>query len=224
MPFRFKTILLNLALLMAIASGAEAAERSIRILALGDSLTSGYGLPNGAAFPDVLQRALNTQHVNVTVINAGVAGDTSSDGLARLDWTLSDPKSMPDAAIVELGANDALRGLPPAQMERNLDAILAKLKMRNIPVLLAGMKSPRNLGPAYATEYDAVFARLSKKYNTLLYPFFLDGVVLDRALIQPDGLHPNARGLDVIVKNITPSVIKLMQQVSAKTTGGQSAR
>ena len=224
MPFRFKTILLNLALLIAIASGVEAAERSIRILALGDSLTSGYGLPNGAAFPDVLQRALNTQHVNVTVINAGVAGDTSSDGLARLDWTLSDPKSMPDAAIVELGANDALRGLSPAQMERNLDAILAKLKMRNIPVLLAGMKSPRNLGPAYATEYDAVFARLSKKYNTLLYPFFLDGVVLDRALIQPDGLHPNARGLDVIVKNITPSVIKLMQQVSAKTTGGQSAR
>ena len=224
MPFRFKTILLNLALLMAIASGAEAAERSIRILALGDSLTSGYGLPNGAAFPDVLQRALNTQHVNVTVINAGVAGDTSSDGLARLDWTLSDPKSIPDAAIVELGANDALRGLPPAQMERNLDAILAKLKMRNIPVLLAGMKSPRNLGPAYAAEYDAVFARLSKVYNTLLYPFFLDGVVLDRALIQPDGLHPNAKGLDVIVKNITPSVIKLVQQVSAKTTGGQSAR
>jgi acyl-CoA thioesterase-1 len=224
MPFRFKTILLNLALLIAIASGVEAAERSIRILALGDSLTSGYGLPNGAAFPDVLQRALNTQHVNVTVINAGVAGDTSSDGLARLDWTLSDPKSMPDAAIVELGANDALRGLSPAQMERNLDAILAKLKMRNIPVLLAGMKSPRNLGPAYATEYDAVFARLSKKYNTLLYPFFLDGVVLDRSLIQPDGLHPNAKGLDVIVKNITPSVIKLVQQVSAKTTGGQSAR
>lgn len=224
MPFRFKTILLNLALLMAIASGADAAERNIHILALGDSLTSGYGLPNGAAFPDVLQRALNTQHVNVTVINAGVAGDTSADGLARLDWTLSDPKNMPDAAIVELGANDALRGLPPAQMERNLDAILAKLKMRNIPVLLAGMKSPRNLGPAYATEYDAVFARLSKKYNTLLYPFFLDGVVLDRSLIQPDGLHPNVRGLDVIVKNITPSVIKLVQQVSAKTTGGQSAR
>jgi acyl-CoA thioesterase-1 len=224
MPFRFKTILLNLALLMAVAGGAEAAERSVRILALGDSLTSGYGLPNGMAFPEVLERALKAQHFNVTVINAGVAGDTSSDGLARLDWTLSDPKNAPDGAIVELGANDALRGLPPAQMERNLDAILAKLKTRNIPVLLAGMKSPRNLGPAYAAEYDAVFARLSKKYNTLLYPFFLEGVVLDRSLIQPDGLHPNAKGLDTIVKNITPSVVKLVQQVSEKSAGGQSAR
>jgi acyl-CoA thioesterase-1 len=224
MLFRFKTILLNLALLMALAGNAQAAERTIRILALGDSLTSGYGLPNGSAFPDVLERALKAQHVNVTLINAGVAGDTSSDGLARLDWTLSDPKNTPDAAIVELGANDALRGLPPAEMERNLDAILAKLKARNIPVLLAGMKSPRNLGPAYAAEYDAVFARLSKKYNTLLYPFFLDGVVLDRSLIQTDGLHPNAKGLDVIVKNIAPSVVKLVQQVSAKSTDGQSAR
>jgi acyl-CoA thioesterase-1 len=224
MPFRFKTILLNLALLMALAANTGAAERTVRILALGDSLTSGYGLPNGSAFPDVLERALKAQHVNVTVINAGVAGDTSSDGLARLDWTLSDPKNAPDAAIVELGANDALRGLPPAEMERNLDAILAKLKARNIPVLLAGMKSPRNLGPAYAADYDAVFARLSKKYGTLLYPFFLDGVVLDRSLIQPDGLHPNAKGLNVIVKNIAPSVVKLVQQVSAKSPGGQSAR
>jgi acyl-CoA thioesterase-1 len=109
-------------------------------------------------------------------------------------------------------------------MERNLDAILAKLKARNIPVLLAGMKSPRNLGPAYAAEYDAVFTKLSKKYGTLLYPFFLDGVVLDRSLIQSDGLHPNAKGLDVIVKNISPSVVKLIQQVSMKPAGGQSAR
>jgi acyl-CoA thioesterase-1 len=224
MPFSFKTIILNVALLMALAASADAAERSIRILALGDSLTSGYGLPNGMGFTDVLERALKAQHVNATVINAGVAGDTSSDGLGRLDWSLSDPKSAPDAAIVELGANDALRGLQPAQMERNLDAILAKLKARNIPVLLAGMKSPRNMGPAYASEYDAVFVRLAKKYGALLYPFFLDGVVLDRSLIQPDGLHPNSKGVDVIVKSITPSVIKLIEQAQLKPAQQQSAR
>ena len=224
MRFTIKRILLNLALLMAVAGSADAAERNVRILAFGDSLTSGYGLPNGMAFPDVLEHALKGQHFNVTLINAGVAGDTSSDGLARLDWSLSDPKSAPDAAIVELGANDALRGLPPSEMERNLDAIMAKLKARNIPVLLAGMKSPRNLGPAYVAEYDAVFAKLSKKYGTLLYPFFLEGVALDRSLIQPDGLHPNSRGVDVLVKNITPSVVKLIQQVSIKPAGGQSAR
>ena len=216
MPLSFKTIVLNLAILMALTGSAGAAERTLRVLALGDSLTSGYGLPNGMAFPNVLERALKAQHPNVTFINAGVAGDTSSDGLARLDWSLSDAKSAPDAAIVELGANDALRGLPPAEMEKNLDAILSKLKARNIPVLLAGMKSPRNLGPAYAAEYDAVFVRLSKKYGTLLYPFFLDGLFTDRSLIQADGLHPNAKGLDVIVKKITPSVEKLIQLASAK--------
>jgi acyl-CoA thioesterase-1 len=224
MAFLIKRILLTLALLTAVAGSAQATERNIRILALGDSLTSGYGLPSGMAFPDVLERALKAQHFDVTLINAGVAGDTSSDGLARLDWSLSDPKNAPDAAIVELGANDALRGLPPAEMERNLDAILANLKARNIPVLLAGMKSPRNLGPAYATEYDAVFAKLSKKYGTLLYPFFLDGVALDRSLIQSDGLHPNSKGLDVVVKNITPLVEKLIQQVSIKPAGSRSAR
>ena len=152
MPLSFKRIILNLALLMALVGTANAAERSITILALGDSLTSGYGLPSGMGFPGILERALKGQNLNVTVINAGIAGDTSADGLARLDWYLTDPKSVPDAVIAELGANDALRGLPPAEMERNLDAILAKLKARAIPVLLAGMKSPRNLGPAYAAE------------------------------------------------------------------------
>jgi acyl-CoA thioesterase-1 len=224
MPFSFKIIILNVALLMALAGPANAAERSIRILALGDSLTSGYGLPTGMAFPNILERALNAQHQNATVINAGVAGDTSSDGLARLDWSLSDPKSAPDAAIVELGANDALRGLPPAEMERNLDAILAKLRAHNIPVLLAGMKSPRNLGPAYAAEYDAVFVRLAKKYGTLFYPFFLDGVLLDRSLMQADGLHPNPKGVDIIVKNLTPPVIKLIQQAQIRPAQQQSAR
>ena len=224
MPLSFKTIMLNLALLMALAGTANAAERSTRILALGDSLTSGYGLPERMGFPGILERALKAQRLNVTVINAGIAGDTSSDGLARLDWYLLDPKSIPDAAIVELGANDALRGLPPAEMERNLDAILAKLKARKIPVLLAGMKSPRNLGPAYAAEYDAVFVRLSKKYGTLFYPFFLEGVLLDRSLMLPDGLHPNAKGVDIIVKNITPPVIKLIQQVQIKPAQQQSAR
>src|SRR5215475_12843383 len=143
----FKTILPVLVLAMAWAApGANAAERTVRILALGDSLTQGYGVPPGADFPHVLETALKAKGLNVGVINAGVSGDTSAGGLARLDWSLGDAANAPDAAIVELGANDGLRGLPVAEMEKKLDAILAKLKGRGIPVLLAGMKGPRNFG------------------------------------------------------------------------------
>ena len=221
----FKTILPALVLVSASLQGAIAAEQGIRVLAFGDSLTQGYGVPPGMDFPNVLERALKAKGVNATIINAGVSGDTSAGGLARLDWSLGDAKTQPDAAILELGANDGLRGLAPGEMEKNLDAILARLKARNIAVLLAGMKGPRNFGSAYAAQYDAVFPRLAKKYDVLFYSFFLEGVALDRALVQPDGLHPNPKGVDVIVSRITPLAIELVRQAQAKRSRQeQSAR
>ena len=213
----FKTILPAVALAIVwVVSDANAAERAVRILAFGDSLTQGYGLPPGTDFPHVLETALKAKGQNVSVINAGVSGDTSAGGLARLDWSLGDAQSAPDAAIVELGENDGLRGLPVADMEKNLDAILGKLKARNIPVLLAGAKAPRNFGAMYAADFDAVFPRLAKKYGVLFYPFFLEGVALDRALVQPDGLHPNPKGVEKIVVGVTPLVMQLLQQARAK--------
>jgi acyl-CoA thioesterase-1 len=213
-----------------VSTAAEAAQSSanspatVRILALGDSLTQGYGVPPGMDFPNRLERALKAKGLNVSLINAGVSGDTSAGGLARLDFALGDPKAPPDAAIIELGANDGLRGLSPVEMEKNLDAILAKFKARNIPVLLSGMKAPRNLGGQYTADYDAVFPRLAKKYGVLYDPFFLDGVILDRSLIQPDGLHPNPKGVDVIVARLTPLVSQLVEQAKTKHAGSNPAR
>src|SRR5579864_6155083 len=184
MRILFKTILAALCVMVSIP--AIAAEPSISILALGDSLTQGYGVPPGMDFPNRLQQALKVKGLNATVINAGVSGDTSAGGLARLDWSLGGTGSAPNVAIVELGANDGLRGLPVPDMEKNLDAILAKLKTRGIPVLFTGMKAPRNFGEAYASRFDSVFPRLAKKYGGLFYPFFLEGVALDRSLVQPD--------------------------------------
>jgi acyl-CoA thioesterase-1 len=210
----FKTIVA--ALTCAASTTTPAAERPLRILAFGDSLTQGYGVPPGDDFPAVLEHALKAKGVNVTVVNAGVSGDTSAGGLARLEWSLQDAKNPPDAAIVELGANDGLRGLPVEDMTKNLDTILTRFKARGIPVLLAGMKAPRNYGDAYAKQFDAVYPQLAKKYGVLLYPFFLDGVVLDTTLLQPDGLHPNPKGVDVIVRNMTPMVIRLVEQAKEK--------
>jgi acyl-CoA thioesterase I len=220
----FKTILISLAAILAPAILASdlalsAAQEPVRILAFGDSLTQGYGVPPGKEFPARLEKALNARGLDVTVINAGVSGETSAGGLARVDWLLGDGKSGPDAAIVELGANDGLRGLPVAEMEKNLDAILAKFKARNIPVLFAGMKAPRNFGARYAADYDQVFPKLAQKYDVLFYPFFLEGVALDRALVQPDGLHPNAAGVDAIVKGIQPLAERLVQQAKARRAG-----
>jgi len=191
----------------------------VRIVAFGDSLTQGFGVPPGTEFPARLERALNARNLNVTVFNAGVSGETSAGGLARIDWLLGDGANGPDAAIVELGANDGLRGLPVTEMEKNLDTILAKLKARGIPVLFAGMKAPRNFGARYAAEYDAVFPRLAMKYDALFYPFFLEGVALDRALVQPDGLHPNPQGVDAIVKGIAPLAERLVQQARTRRAG-----
>lgn len=189
----------------------------ITVVALGDSLTAGYGLPKDDAFPVKLEVALRANGHPVTVINAGVSGDTSAGGRARLDWALGDK---PDAVIVSLGANDALRGLTPQQMYDNLAAILTTLRDRDIKVLLAGMRSPPNLGPEYAAEFEGAYAQLAEEFDIVFYPFFLEGVAAVPALNQDDGIHPTAAGIDVMVRNILPDVEELLRRVSAKVAGG----
>lgn len=198
-------LLVHLALLLACAPAA-AAPRAPLIWAFGDSLAAGYGLPPAQGFTAQLQRALRAQGVAATVRNGGVAGDTAAQGRARLAWGLRGLRQRPDLVIVELGANDMLRGLPPAQARANLDAILAELKRRRIPVLLAGMRAAPNLGRDYARAFEAMYPALAQRHRVPLYPFFLDGVAGQRALIQPDGLHPNARGVSVMVRRILPAV------------------
>ena len=185
----------------------------VTILALGDSLTAGLGLQPSDAFPVKLEAALRADGHDVTVVNAGVSGDTAVDGLARLDWALGDNV---DAVIVELGANDALRGLPPAQAESALDGILTKLGERKLPVLLAGMRAPPNLGPDYQQAFDGMYQRLAEKHGTLLYPFFLDGVAAELSLNQADGMHPNPAGVDIIVSRMKPIVEQLIRKTAAK--------
>lgn len=182
----------------------------VKILALGTSLTQGYGLPPGTEFPVQLQAALKGAGINATVINGGVSGDTSAGGLARLDWLLADK---PDAVIVELGSNDMLRGLPPEQTEKNLRAIMTRLRAAKLPVLLAGMGAQRNLGPEYVKAFDSIYPRLAKEYGALYYPFVLEGVALKRELNQADGMHPNPAGVKVIVGKMLPLVQKLVAQV-----------
>ena len=184
------------------------AQESRRLVVLGDSLAAGYGLPSDHAFPARLQTALIAAGHAIEVINAGVSGDTTAGGLARLDWALGNPA--PGFAIVELGANDALRGLDPAHAYDNLDRIITRLKSRRIKLLLAGMKAPRNLGRDYASAFDAIYPRLAAKHGVPLYDFFLDGVAADPGLNQRDGIHPNARGVEVIVERILPYVTRLL--------------
>lgn len=176
---------------------------SLRLLALGDSLTAGYGVAADAAFPAQLERALRAEGYDVAVLNAGVSGDTTAGGKARLDWALAD---RPQVAIVELGANDGLRGLDPALTERNLDDILGRLRKAGVKVLLTGMLAPPNYGPDYARAFADVFPRLAKRHDVAFYPFFLDGVARDPRLNQPDGLHPTREGVAEIVRRILPSV------------------
>ncbi|WCT72000.1 arylesterase [Sphingomonas naphthae] len=177
------------------------------IWAFGDSLTAGYGLPPRQGFTAQLQAALRRDGIaKAEVRNGGVSGDTARQGRARLAWGLRGLGAKPDLVIVELGANDMLRGLPPRQTEDNLDLILAELQRRQIPVLIAGMRAAPNLGQDYRRRFDAIFPRLAKAYRAPLYPFFLDGVAGNRALIQSDGLHPNARGVSIIVRRILPGV------------------
>ena len=215
-PARLAGLILCAAVLSAPAGVAQAAE-PFKILAFGDSLVHGYGLPAGTTFPEQLEAALRDRGLDVEVINGGNSGDTTAAGRARLDWALAD---QPDAVLVELGANDSLRGIDPADTYRNLDAILTRLTAAGLPVLLAGMLAPRNLGPDYAAAFDAIFPRLAERHGVALYPFFLDGVAMDPALNQPDGIHPNAAGVGVIVERITPSVIRLLEAARSGANAG----
>jgi acyl-CoA thioesterase-1 len=176
------------------------------IWALGDSLTAGYGLPPAQGFVPQLQAALRRSGVAVTVRNGGVSGDTAAQGRARLKWGLRGLGVAPDLVIVELGANDMLRGLPPEQVEANLAAIITELRRRRIPVLLAGIRAAPNLGPDYRRRFEGIYPRLARRFGVPLYPFFVDGVAGNNSLIQADGLHPNAAGVRVIVGRILPSV------------------
>jgi acyl-CoA thioesterase I len=181
----------------------------VKIVALGDSLTAGYGLTEKDGFVPRLQAALTAKGIAAEVTNAGVSGDTAADGLARLDWSVPDGT---DAVIVELGANDMLRGLNPAVTRNGLDAILQRLTQRHIAILLCGMRAAPNLGPEYGRAFDGLYPDLAAKYGVLLYPFFLDGVAADLGLLQADGKHPSAAGVDVIVARILPKVEELVAQ------------
>jgi len=187
---------------------AVSAAGPIRILAIGDSIVAGYGVAESDALPAKLERALGADGYRASVVNAGVSGDTTADGRARLAWSLADRY---DFAIVEFGANDALRGLDPEQAYGNLDFILRALAEKKIKTLLAGMYAPRNLGADYAKEFDAIYPRLIAAHpEVTLYPFILNGAALHPELIQADGLHPNARGVEAIVRNMLPAVEKLL--------------
>ncbi|MEQ8505262.1 MAG: arylesterase [Rhodospirillales bacterium] len=204
------------ACVMLLAFAPVSAAESLRVLVLGDSLTAGYGLDAKDAFPVRLEAALKAQGRDVTVLNAGVSGDTTAGGRARIGWALADK---PDAVILELGANDGLRGLDPKATFGNLDAIIAKLRAAGLPVLLTGMLAPPNLGRDYAAEYNAVFPRLAEKHDVLFYPFFLAGVAAKPDLNQDDGIHPNGKGVGVIVERITPYALDLVARAHKKAGG-----
>ena len=193
------------------ANQAEA--REAVIVAFGDSLTAGFGLPEKESFPAQLEQALKVRGQEVRVVNAGVSGDTAAAGLARLDWAMSNDAS---AVIIELGANDALQGLDPAATKAVLEKIITQVKARGLPSLLAGMEAPRNLGKDYVDQFRAMYVDLAQRYDVVFYPFFLDGVALDDKFMQGDGLHPNAQGVARIVELILPKVEELLARVSAK--------
>ncbi|MFA5592940.1 MAG: arylesterase [Micavibrio sp.] len=205
----YKAAFFLLAALLALSPhGAMAAQK--RIVALGDSLTAGYGLGRGEDFAAKLQEALTADGIDVKIDNAGVSGDTSAGGLARLDWaTAGEPK--PDLVLVALGANDMLRGLDPALTKDNLSKIITGLKDRDIDVLLVGMRSPANMGPLFRGKFDRIYKELAKEHGVPLYPFFLEGVALNAALNLEDGIHPNQDGIALMVKNILPAVKKALK-------------
>ncbi len=198
---------------LALAPFSVAAADPVSIVALGDSLTAGYGVGPGESFPEQLEAALRGRGHDVTVANAGVSGDTASDGLARLEWSVP---ADADIVVVELGANDALRGIDPAVTRKALSELVAKLKQRGQAVLLAGMLAPRNLGDEYVAEFDAIYPGLAAEHSVPLMPFFLEGVAADPGLNQPDGLHPTAAGVARIVESILPELEKLIAAAAAK--------
>jgi acyl-CoA thioesterase I len=197
----------------SFSSVLRAQARTVRIAAFGDSLSAGYNLPARAAFPAVLERVLKASGLAVSVENAAVSGDTATAGKDRLDWSIADGT---DLVIVELGANDALRGIDPKITEAALDTILTRLKERGMTAILAGMLAPPNNGQDYATAFNSLYQRLANKHGVALYPFFLDGVAGQPRLNQPDGIHPTAEGIEEIVKRIAPVVAEAVKKLSAR--------
>jgi acyl-CoA thioesterase-1 len=191
---------------------AHAQSAPVKIAVLGDSLAAGFGVKPAESFPARLESALKAQGRNVTVLNHGVSGDTTAGGLDRIDWMLADK---PDIVLVELGGNDALRGTDPKVTEKNLTAIVEKLKAAGVTVWLAGMLAPRNLGSDYVTAFDGLYKRIAEKYQVPLYPFILDGVAQDPSFIQADGIHPNPKGAQVVADRLLPFITKSLDDYAA---------
>jgi len=207
MPFKRLFVVFCVIAMSTLGLAASATAEPYRIVGLGDSLMAGYQLGPGEGFPDRLQAALRAKGLEVEIAGAGVSGDTTSGGLARLDWSVPDGT---DLVILELGANDMLRGITPELTEKNLDAMLSRLKERKIGVLLAGMLAAPNLGPDYGEAFNGIYPRLAEKHGVALYPFFLDGVAGQRELLLEDGMHPSAEGIDVMVERMLPVVEKVI--------------
>jgi len=204
---RWATAFCGVLLWAAVFGSAVAADRTPEILAFGDSITAGFGLPPSEAFPARLEARLHDQGIAAHVVNAGVAGDTTAGGRARLDWALADK---PDVVILELGANDALRGIDPPTVRANLEAMISRIQASGAKLLLTGMVAPPNWGDDYQREFDRIYPELAQAHGVALYPFLLDGVAMDARLNQPDGLHPNERGVAVLVDHIAPLVARLI--------------
>lgn len=205
---RWPTVKMAGLMMSALFTVPATAQEPLKIMLFGDSLVAGYGLAEEEAIPMRLEEELQELGLDVTVLNAGVSGDTTAGGVRRLAWALSDG---PDFVVVELGANDGLRGIDPANTRENLEGIMAELSAADIPSMLAGMLAPRNLGPDYAADFDPIFSDLSAEFEVPLYPFFLEGVALVAELNQPDGIHPNPAGVDVIVERFAPAVVEALQ-------------
>lgn len=209
---RFKVGLLHIAVIAgSLLIGTSANAETINIVGFGDSLMAGYQLPPGDGFPEKLQAALKAKGMDVAITNAGVSGDTTTGGLARIDWSVPDGTK---GVILELGANDALRGIAPEESEKNLDAMITRLKDRGIAVLLAGMMAPPNMGADYAARFNPIYQKLAQKHQVPLYAFFLDGVVMDAGLKLEDGMHPNTKGVDVMVQKMEPAVTNFIGTIS----------
>ncbi|MBX4890524.1 arylesterase [Rhizobium bangladeshense] len=210
---RFKVAALQFTVIaVSLIFAASANARTINLVGFGDSLMAGYQLPPGDGFPEKLQAALKGKGFDVAIANAGVSGDTTTGGLARIDWSVPDGT---DGVILELGANDALRGIPPEESEKNLDQMITRLKERGIAVLLVGMMAPPNMGADYAARFNPIYRKLSEKHGVRLYAFFLDGVVLDAGLKLSDGMHPNATGVDVMVEKMEADVTNFVEAISS---------
>ena len=206
----FSLVLLTMTTIYSSAQSGSEHTSSVRILALGDSLTAGLGLAAENSFPAQLQQALIDRGRTVEIINAGVSGDTTTGGLARLDWALAD---QPDAVILALGANDGLRAIDPHLTQENLARILSKLQAEQLPVLLLGMLAPPNLGPEYEKDFNAIYPTLAEQFDIVLYPFFLEGVAAQPELNQSDGIHPNKEGVAYIVEKIVPYAEELLTRI-----------